>query len=292
MNNSSAKKLWRVTLDTNPEDCNLHCIMCEEHSPYSDFTERLFARTGMKYRRMPIELVDRVFEQSFILGVKEIIPSTMGEPFLYEGIDRMFELSQKYSIKLNITTNGTFPKHSIEEWSRLIIPNTTDIKISWNGARAETAESVMIGLNFQKSLYNVKQLIAYRDKYYRETGNYCRVTFQLTFMQNNMHELADIVKLAASLGVDRVKGHHLWTHFKAIEPLSMKASDENVANWNVYVRQAEEARNNYPKPNGEKVLLENIIPLTYSEKFYIPDDYECPFLGRELWISATGKISP
>jgi len=26
------QELWRVTIDTNPEDCNLKCIMCEEHS--------------------------------------------------------------------------------------------------------------------------------------------------------------------------------------------------------------------------------------------------------------------
>jgi radical SAM protein with 4Fe4S-binding SPASM domain len=24
----------------------------------------------------------------------------------------------------------------------------------------------------------------------------------------------------------------------------------------------------------------------------VPEDYECPFLTKELWISATGKISP
>jgi hypothetical protein len=26
---------WRITFDTNPDDCNLSCIMCEEHSIYS-----------------------------------------------------------------------------------------------------------------------------------------------------------------------------------------------------------------------------------------------------------------
>jgi glycosyltransferase involved in cell wall biosynthesis len=26
---------WRVTFDTNPDDCNLRCVMCEEHSPFS-----------------------------------------------------------------------------------------------------------------------------------------------------------------------------------------------------------------------------------------------------------------
>src|SRR5207253_2951864 len=24
---------WRITFDTNPDTCNLHCVMCEEHSP-------------------------------------------------------------------------------------------------------------------------------------------------------------------------------------------------------------------------------------------------------------------
>jgi hypothetical protein len=42
------KKLWRITLDTNPEDCNLKCIMCEEHSPYSDFIPNLYKETGVK----------------------------------------------------------------------------------------------------------------------------------------------------------------------------------------------------------------------------------------------------
>ncbi|GHT46378.1 hypothetical protein AGMMS49965_23910 [Bacteroidia bacterium] len=43
---------------------------------------------------------------------------------------------------------------------------------------------------------------------------------------------------------------------------------------------------------GVKVLLENILPLSDSEKTEVPETYECPFLECELWISATGKISP
>jgi MoaA/NifB/PqqE/SkfB family radical SAM enzyme len=111
-------------------------------------------------------------------------------------------------------------------------------------------------------------------------------------MQNNMHELADIVKLAAEIGIDRIKGHHLWTHFTEIKSLSMKATKESDAKWNEYVKQAYEAQEKYRKPNGDKVLLENIVPLTNSEQTEIPENYECPFLERELWISATGKISP
>jgi len=286
------KSLWRVTLDTNPEDCNLKCIMCEEHSPYSDFIPNLYKTTGIKRRRMDFKTVEEIFEQAAALGVKEIIPSTMGEPLLYKQFDQIFELAKQHDIKINLTTNGTFPKKGVTDWAKLIVPNTTDVKISWNGATAETSEKVMLGLAFAKAEQNVKEFIAYRDAYFKGNGYFCRVTLQLTFMRNNMHELADIIKLAASLGVDRVKGHQLWDHFDEIKSLSMRTTPESVAEWNTYVEEAHKTAEKYRKPNGEKVLLENIIPIENSEITEVPIDYECPFLSQELWISATGKISP
>jgi MoaA/NifB/PqqE/SkfB family radical SAM enzyme len=147
-------------------------------------------------------------------------------------------------------------------------------------------------LNYNQVLENVKEFMQNVNKHFTETGWFCRITFQLTFMQNNMHELADIVKLAAESGVDRVKGHQLWAHFEEIKSLSMKATKESVANWNEYVKQAYEAQEEFRKPNGEKVILENIIPLHDNEAKEVPEEYECPFLIKELWISATGNVSP
>jgi len=241
---------------------------------------------------MKFETVEEIFEQAEKLGVKEIIPSTMGEPLLYKEFDKIFALSEKSGIKINLTTNGTFPKKTVLQWAKLIVPNTTDIKISWNGATEETSKKVMIGIDFKKSIKNVKEFVKYRDEYFAKTGYFCRVTFQLTYMQNNMHELADIIKLAASLGVDRVKGHQLWAHFDEIKGLSMKSTTDSVKRWNEYVEQAYQAQEEFRKSNGEKVILENIIPLHDNETKELPDDYECPFLTKELWISATGNISP
>jgi MoaA/NifB/PqqE/SkfB family radical SAM enzyme len=206
--------------------------MCEEHSPYSDFIPTLFKETGVKRRRMKFETVEDIFLQAEKLGVKEIIPSTMGEPLLYKEFDKIFKLAEQKNIKINLTTNGTFPKKSVKEWAKLIVPNTTDVKISWNGATKETSEKIMKGIDFEKAIENVKEFIKYRDEHFANTGYFCRVTLQLTFMQNNMHELADIVKLAASLGVDRVKGHQLWAHFEEIKDLSMKVSKESITQWN------------------------------------------------------------
>jgi len=286
------KKLWRITLDTNPEDCNLSCIMCEEHSPYSDFVQQLYKETGQKRRRMRFKLVQNVFDQAEKLGVKEIIPSTMGEPLLYNDIKGIFKLAQKHEIKINLTTNGTFPNLKMEEWAELIIPNTTDIKISWNGSTKETAESIMLGLKFDNVLEKVKTLVAYRDDYFSKTGYYCRISFQLTFLQNNIHELADIIKLAASLGIDRVKGHQCWTHFKETQDLSLKANTGSIAKWNVSVQEAYIAQEKFRKPNGDKVILENFISMRENEDIEVPEEYICPFLTKELWISATGNVSP
>lgn len=285
-------KLWRVTLDTNPEDCNLNCTMCEEHSPFSTYIKN---KLNGKHRRMPKEWLESIFEQAKNIGVKEIIPSTMGEPLLYKYFPLIVELCYRYNIKMNLTTNGTFPKikgNTVTDWAKLLVPITSDVKISWNGATAKTSEKIMHKLKFEKALDNVKEFIRVRDEHFANTGYHCRVTFQLTFMQNNMHELSDIVKLAAKLGVDRVKGHHLWIHFKEIENLSMKANAQSISQWNRYVEQAYETREKYRKPDNTKVILENITPLDLNKQKEIPNNYNCPFLEKELWISATGKISP
>lgn len=285
-------KLWRITLDTNPEDCNLSCTMCEEHSEHSDFIQRLYERTGVKRRRMPFTMVRDIMEQAKAMGVREVIPSTMGEPLLYRQMDEVFVLAAELGLKVNLTTNGTFPKKSVEQWAAIIVPVTSDVKISWNGATKETAESIMKGLTFVQALENVRRFVKVRDDHFKRSGYYCRVTLQLTFMQNNMHELPGIIRLAADLGVDRVKGHHLWAHFKEIEELSFKSSPEAIEHWNGIVEAARDAADEFRRHDGRPVLLENIEPLKPVVGHAVPEDYDCPFLGKELWVSATGKISP
>jgi MoaA/NifB/PqqE/SkfB family radical SAM enzyme len=265
--------------------------MCEEHSAFSTYIKE---KLNGKHRRMPKEWLEPIFEQAKKIGVTEMIPSTMGEPLIYKHFTHFIDLCYKYNIKMNLTTNGTFPRtteKTVTEWAKLIVPITTDVKISWNGATAETLQEVMKGIDFEQAVANVKEFVRIRDEHFENTGYYCRVTFQLTFMQNNMHELADIVKLASQLGVDRVKGHQLWSHFDEIKHLSMKATPESILKWNEYVKQANESQEKFRKPNGEKVILENIIPLQKNENKEIPESYECPFLEKELWVSATGNIS-
>lgn len=285
-------RLWRITIDTNPEDCNLNCIMCEEHSEYSNFKDNLYKETGLRHRRMSKELIIKLMEEAHQMGIKEVIPTTMGDPLVSDSFDIIIAQAKKYNIKLNVTHNGTFPRKSVKEWADLIIPNTNDIKISFNGATQETAENIMRGLDFNKTLDNIKEFISYRNIHFSKTGHFCRISFQLTFMRNNMHEILKIINLAIELGVDRIKGHHLWTHFPEIDHLSFYHNENSIKEWNKIMMDVKAYMKIITNNSDKKLLLENFERISERKQNRRSELKDCPFLGKELWISATGKIAP
>jgi hypothetical protein len=92
--------------------------------------------------------------------------------------------------------------------------------------------------------------------------------------------------------VDRVKGHHLWAHFEAIQSLSMRRSPEAIRRWNQAVLEARAAASEHPLPNGRHVLLENLFLLDESAREDLAPGGPCPFLGQEAWVSAAGRFDP
>lgn len=282
---------WRITFDTNPDLCNLKCIMCEEHSPHSPLQIRR-KEEGRARRLMSFDMIERVVAEAAPRGLKEIIPSTMGEPLLYEQFEGIIDLCRRYDVKLNLTTNGTFPRLGAKAWAKLIVPVTSDVKISWNGATKKTHESIMLGSRWDAVVDNAREFIAVRDAHAAQGGNRCRVTFQLTFLESNVGELADMVKLALDLGVDRVKGHHLWAHFDEIRNESMRRSPEAIARWNEAVLAARAVAAARCLPNGKHILLENIFLLDPTATEDLAPGGPCPFLGQEAWVSAVGRFDP
>ncbi|EKE00542.1 MAG: Glycosyl transferase, group 1 family protein [uncultured bacterium] len=282
---------WRITFDTNPNDCNLHCIMCEHHSRYSSVeTNRILANRPKE--QMSIELIRRVLEDARGSNLREIIPSTMGEPLLFKDFEQIVELCKEFKVKLNLTTNGTFPIKGVASWAKLIVPIASDVKISWNGATKSTQEKIMQGSNFEKGIQNVKDFLKIRNDYANTGKNYCQTTLQLTFMETNLPELVDIVRLGIDLGIDRIKGHHLWTNFVEIEPLSLRRSAESIARWNDAVSKIKRIAAERLLPNGKAMSLMNFDVLDGDATQNLMPEGVCPFLGEEAWIAPDGRFSP
>jgi MoaA/NifB/PqqE/SkfB family radical SAM enzyme len=267
---------WRITFETNPDDCNLSCIMCERNY-----------RKSYQKRRMPPELVEMVVDQGFKLGqLKEIIPSTLGEPLLYNHFDIFADLCSKYNIKLNLTTNGTFPKRSIDDWSRMLLPICSDIKISWNGFTNETDESIIRGRDFEKSVAKLKRLLKIRSELKDKQIDCSTITLQLTFMEMNYLEIPEIINFALDLGIERIKGHHLWVHDPEAENWSMRRNKDSINRWNQMIKSSRKLIEN------SKIKIENIYPISLNPDDLLIEKSVCPFLGRESWVSITGEYNP
>ncbi|AVP87926.1 Glycosyl transferase, group 1 / radical SAM family protein [Candidatus Phycorickettsia trachydisci] len=282
---------WRITFDTNPDYCNYACVMCECFSPYSKVKADNKAK-GIKPKMMPIETIRKVIEEAAGTPLREIIPSTMGEPLMYKNFDEIINLCHEFGLKLNLTTNGSFVIKGAKKWAELLVPVLSDIKISWNGATKETHEKIMLGSKWEDVIENLKTFLNVRDNYFNNTGKTCSITLQLTFLETNLHEIYDLTKMAIDLGIDRVKGHHLWAHFDEIKNLSMRRNPDAIKRWNAEVEKIYALRDNMLLPNGKKIKLENFTILESEAVEDLAPGGACPFLGKEAWINPEGKFSP
>jgi len=266
-------KPWRITIDTNPDQCNLNCIMCDTHSIYND-------KSKPDRKFMDKNLLEKTVDEAIALGVKEIIPTTMGEPLLYKYFDVFINKLLKSNIKLNLTTNGTFPNLGIEKWANKLLPILSDIKISINSITSTVNESIMVNDDTSKKLKDIKRFVTLRNKHYQNVS----VTLQVTFLKLNLNDLENVIKFAIDNNINRVKGHQLWITYKEIEDESLQNSTKKINEWNRFIDKIEKYRNAINLVNFEKLELQNSTN-------NVPVNYNCPFLGEELWIDHNGDFN-
>ncbi|HZZ85010.1 MAG TPA: radical SAM protein [Anaeromyxobacteraceae bacterium] len=274
---------WRLTFVTNPDDCNLACDMCPGHS-------RLGPGPRRPPRRLDPGLVLAVVAERAGSPLREVIPSTMGEPLLWPGLDRLAAACGERGLALNVTTNGTFPGLGARGWARLLAPVARDVKVSWNGASAAVAERLMAGLRYEEAVANLRAFLDERDAIAAAGGNRCRVSFQVTAQEENLAELPEVVRLAARLGVERVKLNHLQPRLPGLAGPALGRDAGAAARWNEAVRACRRAAAEAPLPAGGRVALENAVELPVDGA--VAPLGPCPFLGREGWVLADGAFAP
>lgn len=263
---------WRITFITNPDKCNLHCKMCDT------FSDANKARLKTMHRpEMDIAVIEKTIALLAPHGLKEIVPSTMGEPLLYSQFERMVELCKKHKVKMNLTTNGTFPVKGVEFWTAKLLEVISDIKISLNGITPSINENIMCGIDTQKQLKNIEYYLKVKNEMHTKST----VTLQCTFMKSNLYELKNIVAWAIEHGVDRVKGHHVWKTSDDLEN-EMLRTKAMAPYWNQVVIEC-------LKLAEGKIKLDNFYPIDLSTP--ANDDVRtfCQFLGKELWIEYDGS---
>lgn len=266
---------WRVTFITNPDKCNLHCKMCDTFS--ADNRNRLKNPT-LKRPDMDFAVVKCTIEELAPHGLMEIIPSTMGEPLLYPQFSEMIELCKAHNIKMNLTTNGTFPIKGVEYWTPRLLEVISDVKFSINAIDPKINESIMCGIDTQKQLQNIEYYLSRKKEM---PGDCSTVTLQCTFMKSNVHELKSLITWGIEHGVDRIKGHHLWKTAESLDT-EMLRTKENAGFWNQACKECHEIADG-------KIKLVNFNPIDLDAPCQNSENTFCQFLGKELWIEYDGS---
>ncbi len=263
---------WRVTFITNPDKCNLHCKMCDTFSADNRIRLKKSSRPEMDFA-----VIEKTVNLLAPHGLKEIIPSTMGEPLLYSNFEDLIELCRRNNIKMNLTTNGTFPQKGVDFWAPKLLEVISDVKFSINGINPEINESIMCGIDTGKQLRNIEYYLNLRKK----LGINSTVTLQCTFMKSNLYELKNIILWGIEHGVDRIKGHHLWKTADSLEN-EMLRTQENAPLWNTVCEECRQTAEG-------RIKLENFTPVDLNEPALDASDTICKFLGKELWIEYDGS---
>lgn len=283
--------MLRLTLLTNPDMCNLHCPLC--------FLEQRGRKFGMG--EMPFEVARHAIELALPQGLREVIPSTMGEPLLYSYFDELLDLCRVHDVPVNLTTNGSFPGvWGSEEGLARLLAACSDIKVSCMGWGESFCE-MMPGLTFDKWKRNVERLVELRKQWGEAEGlkaenreaeslkakslkagcaRGATVSLQVTLHRKNFEAAAEILQWAESIGVDRIK----WNLpvFLSVAPAGMRER---------YGLSDVEIDTLRGRIASEKVRCEG--SLFFESRKLKPEgamqsEADCPFVG-ELWILPDGS---
>lgn len=267
----------RITLITNPDKCNLRCPLC--------FLNQRGLAFGMG--EMPIEVaiasIEKVANKSTesLEGgscLREVVPSTMGEPLLYSKFRTLLDFCKSRGIPLNLTTNGTFPgQWGTETGMSCLLGICSDIKVSCMGWK-DSFDEMMPGFAFETWKDNVMRLIWCRSQL-KGRRNVATVSLQVTLHKKNFIYATEILRWAESVGVDRVK----WNLpvFLSVAPVNLKEryglNDEQIC-----VLQKNLV--------SDKVSCEG--SLFFSKRVsavQARDKMICPFVD-ELWVLPDGSF--
>ncbi len=176
---------WRLLQVESALSCNLRCVMC----PWKDFR---------------INIPDEGIMSPEIWGairphLEEVVSVDFtggGEPLLQPRLAQRVAEAKSAGCETGVLTNGLLLNERVAE--SLISAGLDWLCVSMDGADKSVYERIRRGSNFEKVCDNVAGIGSIRKDHVPKT------MINFVMMSSNIHQVEDIVRLAAQLGIDRV----------------------------------------------------------------------------------------
>lgn len=165
--------------------CNLNCVMCGRNA--ADFKPTVF---DMDVFRSLEPLMDTI-EEVTLMG--------WGEPTIHPHFIEMLEIINKHSARKYFCSNGM----NLKKIKEAIFDYNVDVfAVSLDGATDETNSRIRRGSKIHQITQDLKEIVRIK----KERGlKYPWINFVFCAMRSNLHELPDLVRLAAEIGIEEVK---------------------------------------------------------------------------------------
>jgi len=184
-NKIKKKRRWRLLQVESSIACNLQCVMC----PWKGISKE-FENQGIMYQ----EIWESI--RPHLKNVTSVDFTGGGEPLLQPKLVDWVGEAKAAGCEVGFLTNGMLLK---TETTRKLIKKGIDwICVSIDAATADLYEKIRKGANFSKVCENVAGIAKIRF------GKIPKTMINFVMMENNFHQVEDMIKLAEELGVDQV----------------------------------------------------------------------------------------
>ena len=182
---SLKKRPWRLFQVESAIACNLKCVMC----PWREIAKKVENRGIMtpEVWQAIRPYLDRVQSVDFTGG---------GEPLLQPRLPEWIADASSAGCETGFLSNGLLLTE--EKLKKILDSGINWMCISMDGADAEMYNKIRVGSNFDRVCENVANTARLR------TGHTPKTMINFVLMDINCHQMEDMVKLAARLGVDQL----------------------------------------------------------------------------------------
>jgi MoaA/NifB/PqqE/SkfB family radical SAM enzyme len=260
--------------------CNIRCVMC-----YHSFESTRRAKTV------------QMTPETFALAAARVLPhahrltlSLGNEPLMSPHFVPILRIAARHGVpNVNFFTNGLLL--DTQNIDAIINHHVTQVCVSIDGATPATYNYIRRDGDFHKLLGNVELLIARRNARRSSTPI---VRFDFVMMQRNIHELEDLARLAARLGVEQLSLRHMVS-FEGLgmehESLQHTKALSNYWLDRALAAAAELGLDVQTHPDMFDLPDENVAPAPVAPNAFMPTPY-CPFPFFHISMGPEGHVLP
>lgn len=265
-------------------ECNLRCQMCpiqfredgRPHGPPAFMDYEVFKR-----------LLDDFGD------IDELHLQGLGEPFMHPRFFDMVIAAKARGIR-QVSTNSNMTLLTVARAERCVTSGLDTLHVSLDGASALVYEKIRVRARFSKVLRNLQRLCDAKARLKSHTPG---IRIVLVAMRQNLHEIAEVVELAAEFGVAAVFVQHLCHDFgesslpqryapmrEFIEDQTLLNENPETVNHHFAVARAAASR------LGIDLRLPDVEPVTHPHG--TPGPVRCDWPWRGAYLSYSGEAMP